>query len=345
MTYTSSGQSPTWVQQHLPSIGLGGVAIGNEFEYISDEAAHHTLQAAWQAGVRYYDVSPWYGLGLAERRYGYFLHNQKREEYIISSKVGKMLKASKQNKGAEYFPHAHSPNNVTFDYTADGVRRSIEDSLQRLGIDSLDIVFVHDLSPDNKLLPTDWLDQFAIAEKGAFPALSQLRDEGVIKAWGLGVNCPEPILKTIDVADPDVFLLASQYSLIDHAYALTHVFPAVRERNLSLVMGSNLNAGFLSGSERYNYDPEKPIKPEYLDKRDQLRAIASQFGVDLRTASLQFALYPDVAVSVIPGARTPEQVAQNVESLQVSIPDEFWQALKDQHLIEADAPTTNQKQS
>jgi len=344
MNNTSPAQSPTWAQQHLPSIGLGGVAIGNEFEYISDEAAHHTLQAAWQAGVRYYDVSPWYGLGLAERRYGHFLHNQKREDYIISSKVGKMLRASKQNKGAEYFPHAHSPNNVTFDYTADGVRRSIEDSLQRLGIDSLDIVFVHDLSPDNKLLPTDWLDQFAIAEKGAFPALSQLRDEGVIKAWGLGVNCPEPILKTIDVADPDVFLLASQYSLIDHAYALKHVFPAVRARNLSLVMGSNLNAGFLSGSERYNYDPEKPIKEEYLEKRDRLRAIARQFDVDLRTASLQFALYPDVAVSVIPGARTPEQVKQNVESLQVAIPEAFWQALKEQHLIEADAPITNLKQ-
>lgn len=344
MTPTSSRQEPTtWVQQHLPDIGLGGVAIGNEFEYVSDQAAQHTLQAAWQAGVRYYDVSPWYGLGLAERRYGHFLHNQKREDYVVSSKVGKLLKASKNNKGAEYYPYAHSPNDVTFDYTADGVRRSIEDSLQRLGIDSLDIVFVHDLSPDNKLLPTDWLDQFAIAEKGAFPTLSQMRDEGIIKAWGLGVNCPEPILKTIDVADPDVFLLASQYSLIDHEYALKHVFPAVRERNLSLVMGSNLNAGFLSGSERYNYDPKKPIKPEYLDKRDRLRAVAQQYGVDLRTASLQFALYPDVAVSVIPGARTGEQVQQNVDSLRVSIPESFWQALKEQQLIDADAPTTIQK--
>ena len=344
MNFASSAAEPTtWVRQHLPNIGLGGVAIGNEFENVSDEAAQQTLQAAWQAGVRYYDVSPWYGLGLAERRYGHFLHNQKREDYFISSKVGKLLRASKVNKGAEYFPDAHSPNNVLFDYTADGVRRSIEDSLQRLGIDSLDVVFVHDLSPDNILLPTDWLDQFDIAQKGAFPTLSQLRDEGIIKAWGLGVNCPEPILKTIEVADPDVFLLASQYSLIDHEYALKHVFPAIRERNLSLVMGSNLNAGFLSGSERYNYDPKKPIKPEYLEKRDKLQAVAKQYGVDLRTASLQFALYPDVAVSVIPGARTKEQVQENVESLQVTIPDDFWQALKEQQLIEADAPTKIQE--
>ena len=339
---TSPAKPSTWVQQHLPKIGLGGVAIGNEFEYVSDQAAEQTLQAAWQAGVRYYDVSPWYGLGLAERRYGHFLHNQKRQEYFVSSKVGKLLRAGKTNKGAEYFPYAHSPNDVIFDYTADGVRRSIEDSLQRLGIDSLDIVFVHDLSPDNKLLTTDWLDQFAIAQKGAFPTLSKLRDEGIIKGWGLGVNCPEPILKTIDAADPDVFLLASQYSLIDHGYALKHVFPAIRERNLSLVMGSNLNAGFLSGSERYNYDLQKPIKQEYLQKRDQLRAIAQQYEVDLRTASLQFALYPDVAVSVIPGARTGEQVAQNVESLHASIPEDFWQALREQQLIEADAPTKPQ---
>ncbi len=329
----------TWAKQNLPDIGLGGVAIGNEFEYVSDEAAQQTLEAAWNAGVRYYDVSPWYGLGLAERRYGHFLHNQDRDEYYISSKVGKLLRASKHSKGAEYYPHAHSPNDVIFDYTAAGVRRSIEDSLQRLGIDSIDIVFVHDLSPDNKLLPTDWLEQFAIAEKGAFPELSRMRDEGIIKGWGLGVNCPEPILKAIDVADPDVFLLASQYSLIDHENALKNVFPTVRDRNISLVMGSNLNAGFLSGSERYNYDQKKPIDPKNLEKRDKLQAIARQFDVDLRTASLQFALFPDVAVSVIPGARTPEQVTENVESLKVQIPDGFWQALKEQHLIDPDAPT------
>ncbi|GAB2699722.1 aldo/keto reductase [Mucilaginibacter koreensis] len=333
----------TWAQQHIPEIGLGGVAIGNEFEYVSDEEAHATLEAAWQAGVRYYDVSPWYGLGLAERRYGMSLHNQKREEYIISSKVGKLLKAGKHNKGAEYYPNAHSPNDVIFDYTADGVKRSIEDSLQRLGVDSLDVVFVHDLSPDNKLLEGKWLEHFAIAQKGAFPALSQLRDEGVIKAWGLGVNSPEPILKTMEVADPNVFLLASQYSLIDHANALHQVFPEVRKRNLSLVMGSNLNAGFLSGSERYNYDPKKPIPQEYIVKRDKLKAIAAAHGVDLRTASLQFALYPDVAVSVIPGAHTPEQVRQNVESLKVNIPEAFWQELKAERIIEENAPVSYTK--
>lgn len=339
---TTNGTQPTWAQQNIPEIGLGGVAIGNEFQDVSDADAEATLEAAWQAGIRYYDVSPWYGLGLAERRYGRLLHNQKREEFIISSKVGKLLKASKQNKGAEYFPEAHSPNNVVFDYTAEGVRRSVEDSLQRLGIDSLDIVFVHDLSPDNKLLEGNWLDHFAIAEKGAFPELSKMRDEGLIKAWGMGVNCPEPILKSMEVADPDVHLLASQYSLIDHAYALNHVFPEVERRNVSLVMGSNLNAGFIPGGKRYNYDPKKPIPQEYQAKLAKLKAIAQAHNVDLRTAALQFALFPTVAVSLIPGARTPQQVQQNVASLQENIPGDFWQQLKEEKLIEANAPTSKQ---
>jgi len=148
------------------------VPLGNEFSIVTDEDAHGILEAAWAAGVRYYDVAPWYGLGLAERRFGSFLHNKDRREYVISSKVGKLLKASRTAKSRDYFPFSPSPNEVIFDYTASGVRHSIEDSLQRLGIDSLDIAFVHDISSDNKLLPTSWQDQFKIAAKGAFPELT-----------------------------------------------------------------------------------------------------------------------------------------------------------------------------
>jgi D-threo-aldose 1-dehydrogenase len=218
--------------KYVPPIkfGLGGVPLGNEFEVVTDEDAYKTLDAAWSAGVRYYDVSPWYGLGLAERRFGNFLHNKNRDEYILSSKVGKLLKASRQNNAKSNFPFSPSPNNVVFDYTADGVRRSVEDSLRRLGISNLDIVFVHDISPDNKLLPTPWRQQFEIALKGAFPALDRMKAEGIIKGWGIGVNTPEPILRVMQEADPDVCLLASQYSLIDHANALNNVFPVARQR-------------------------------------------------------------------------------------------------------------------
>ena len=125
-------------------LGLGGVPLGNEFEVVTDEGAMKTMEASWSAGVRYFDVSPWYGLGLAERRYGAFLHKQQRDSYLISTKVGKLLKAAPRNNSKELFPYANSPNNVVFDYTADGVRRSLEDSLQRLGIDHIDVVFVHE---------------------------------------------------------------------------------------------------------------------------------------------------------------------------------------------------------
>jgi D-threo-aldose 1-dehydrogenase len=335
-------QGGDWGGHYVPPVkfGLGGVPLGNEFEFVGDEDAYQTLEAAWNAGVRYYDVAPWYGLGLAERRYGNFLHNKNRDEYVLSSKVGKLLKASPHNDAKSNFPFSPSPNNVIFDYTADGVRRSIEDSLQRMGISRLDIAFVHDLSSDNRLLPTPWQEQFEIALKGAFPALSRMREEGIIKGWGIGVNTPEPILRVMQESDPDVCLLASQYSLIDHANALNNIFPVARQRNVKFVIGSALNAGFISGSPRYNYGKTSwNIPRQYIEKRQRLRAVAAQFGADLRTAALQFSAAPDVAAALIVGAHTEAQVLANVSSMQATIPPEFWAELKRQNLIEQNAPT------
>jgi D-threo-aldose 1-dehydrogenase len=328
--------------RYVPPVkfGLGGVPFGNEFEVVSDENAYLALEAAWNAGVRYYDVAPWYGLGLGERRYGNFLHNKNRDDYVLSSKVGKLLKASPYNDATSNFPFSPSPNNVVFDYTADGVRRSIEDSLQRMGVSRLDIAFVHDISSDNKLLPTSWKEQFEIALEGAFPALSRMREEGIIKSWGVGVNTPDPILRVMQESDPDVCLLASQYSLINHANALNNVFPVARLRNVKFVIGSSLNAGFISGSPRYNYGKTSwSIPRQYIEKRERLRAVAAQFGTDLRTAALQFSAAPDVAAALIVGAHTEAQVLANVSSMQATIPPEFWAELKRQKLIEQNAPT------
>jgi len=329
------------VHYKLPfKFGLGGVPLGNEFAVVTDKDAYAILEAAWSAGIRYYDVSPWYGLGLAERRYGNFLHDKKRSEYVISSKVGKLLKASRTAKNRELFPFSPSSNDVIFDYTAAGVRRSIEDSLQRLGIDSLDIAFVHDISSDNKLLPTNWQEQFDIAANGAFPELTRMREEGLIKGWGIGVNTPEPILRVLGEADPDVCLMASQYSLIDHKNALNQLFPAVRRKNASLVVGSSLNAGFISGSPRYNYGKESyKIPTEFLEKRKQLHEVAANHGVDLRTAALQFSASPDVAAALIVGASSEQQILADYTSMQTKIPADFWAELKAQQLIEQDAPT------
>jgi D-threo-aldose 1-dehydrogenase len=319
--------------------GLGGVPFGNEFAYVTDDVAYATIEAAWEAGVRYYDTSPWYGLGLAERRLGSFLHKQRRSEYVLSSKVGKLLTASRDNNAKKYFPFTSSPNNLRYDYTADGVKRSIEDSLQRLGVDALDVVFVHDLSPDNPWLPGPWEEQFAIAQSGAFPALRKLCDEGVIHGWGLGVNSPEPILKLMDVADANVCLLARQYSLIDHANALHRVFPKARERGMRFVVGSSLNAGFISGSARFNYGSENyKIPAGVIEKRCRLRAVAARHGVDLRTAALQFSSAPDVAASLVVGCSNPQQALADYTSLNTKVPPEFWSELRSEGLIESDAP-------
>lgn len=327
-------------QRYRPphDFGLGGVAIGNEFQFATDDQAEATLAAAWDAGVRYFDVSPWYGLGLAERRFGRFLARKPRDEFVLSSKVGKLLRASRDHQAKRYFPFTNSPNTPHFDYSADGVLRSIDDSLQRLGLDRLDIVFVHDLSPDNDFLPDDWETLWTVAERGAFPALTRLREEGVIDGWGMGVNCPQPILRCLEVADSDVHLLASQYSLVDHANAVEQVLPAARAAGVSFVVGSALNAGFLGGEPRYNYGADNMVIA--ADKRDKLatlRAVAGRHGVDLVAAALQFSLAPDVAAALIVGTASPTHILADHAALRAKIPAGFWDELRATGVLHPDA--------
>lgn len=319
--------------------GLGGVAIGNEFAFVTEAQAEATLEAAWEAGVRYFDTSPWYGLGLGERRFGRFLHDKPRADFVLSTKVGKLLRASPANQAKKYFPFTTSPNDPVFDYTADGVRRSVEDSLQRMGLDRIDMLFVHDLSPDNAWLPEDWETLLAVAAKGAFPALSKMRDEGMIGGWGMGVNCPQPILRCLEMADPDVCLLASQYSLVDHANALRQLFPKARQAGISFVVGSSLNAGFLAGHARYNYGKgSHDIAVARVARRRALQRVADAQGVDLRTAALQFSAAPDVVAALIVGASSPEQILANAAAMKTPIPFAFWDELRAEGLIEAGAP-------
>ena len=220
-------------------LGLGGVAIGNGFKVLSDKEAEQTLEAAWDAGIRYYDTSPWYGLGLSERRFGHFLHNKKRDDYILSTKVGRILTAT--DKIPETMWNDPSPFDYKYDYSAEAVRRSIEDSLQRMGVSRIDYVFIHDLSPDHNdeyKDGTTWLDHFEVARKGAMPELTKMREEGLIKGWGLGVNTIEPIIKTLEEtdADPDIFLSAIQYSMVDHKKSLDELFPAIEKHHVGLTI-------------------------------------------------------------------------------------------------------------
>lgn len=317
-------------------LGLGGVALGNGFAPIRDGQAHATMEAAWAAGVRLFDTSPFYGFGLSEHRMGRFLHTRKPDEYVLSTKIGRVFTATKEPPDSPIWK-SPAPFTFKYDYTADGTRRSIEDSLMRLGVSQIDIVFIHDLSPDTTDLGRPWTEVFDEAAKGAMPTLTKMRDEGIIKAWGFGVNRPDPALRAIEVADPDIFLLATQYSLIDHQEALDKTFPALKAKGVSVIAGAPLNAGFLGGRDRYHYGGDFP--PGVKEKRRRISAICDEHGVDLRTAALQFVNAHPVVSAIIPGARSPEQVKANAESMKVAIPDDFWAALKKQGLIAENAPT------
>lgn len=318
-------------------LGLGGVAMGNGFHENSNMQIEEALTAAWNNGVRYFDTSPWYGLGLSERRLGHFLFQHKRSDYILSTKVGRILEPDdKFTPNPDLLWHGKLNFKHRYDYTAAGVRKSVEDSLHRLGLSSIDMVFVHDLSPDNGDLGEDWVEQFEIAKKGAFPELTKMREEGIIKAWGMGVNTPQPILDCLEVADPDVMLVAIQYSLMEYDNALTTLFPAMEKRGVKAIIGGPFNSGFLANRDRFNYSNHMP--EDMLEKRAEFNRILKNYRVDLSSLALQFcAANPNVA-AVIPGASNSAQVVANAQSMTMKIPAEVWQEVKEAGLIPETAP-------
>lgn len=318
--------------------GMGGTQIGNIFAPISDEQARNTLQIAWNNGVRYFDTSPFYGYGLSEHRIGSFLQQQNRDDYIVSTKVGRILKASREPLANDSLWTSPLPFSYEYDFTAAGARRSVEDSLQRLGISNIDIVFIHDLSPDNTELPGSWTDHYEIAKKGAMAELERMREEGLIRAWGFGINTPNAAILAAESGGPtpDIVLLACQYSIIDHEEALNRTFPILERKGISVVLGTPLNDGFLGGRSRYHFSPNIPAGA--IEKRARIVKIADQFGIDIRTAALQFAAAPRIVSAIVPGSRTPGQVEANALSMKVAIPAQFWQTLRKEGLIASNAP-------
>lgn len=317
-----------------PKFGLGGVAIGNGFEVLSDEQAAKTLEAAWNAGVRYFDTSPWYGLGLSEKRFGEFLKTKNRDEYILTTKVGRVL--SPTENVPETMWKEPLKNDYKYDYSAEAIQKSIKDSYERMGIDRFDYIFIHDLSPDHNEEydeGTTWEDHFEVAKRGAMPVLQQMKEDGKIKGWGLGVNTIEPILRTLNTEfEPDLFLSAISYSLIDHKKSIDELFPAIEEHGCRLIAAAPFNAGLLSGKDRYNYGGEMP--DEKVDKLNKTKKIAEIYNVDLSKASIQFSYAPDVVSCVLAGASKPEQVEENMKSFDYSIPSDFWKELKAEGIID-----------
>ncbi|WP_404336363.1 aldo/keto reductase [Sphingomonas sp. MMS12-HWE2-04] len=326
----------------LPSqIGFGAAPLGNMFRDIPEEEAIATVAAAWNDGIRYYDNAPFYGAGLAEIRMGAALADKPRDAFVISTKVGRVIldeveDVSTRDLGekGDVFKFGR-PNKIVNDYSEDATYRSIEDSLKRLKTDRIDIAWVHDIAQD--FYGDEWLGMFEQARRGAFKALDRMRDEGVIKGWGLGVNRVEPIelLLDLDGPRPDGFLLAGRYTLLDHDRALQRVMPKVAERGLGIVVGGPYSSGALVGGPNFEY---APATPAILEKVARIKALADRHGISMKAAGLQFALANPAVAAVIPGASRPGRIAEDGAALREIVPAGFWRALRDEGLVNPAAP-------
>lgn len=291
-------------------LALGGGPLGGLFEAVGDERAKATVDAAWELGVRAFDTAPHYGAGLSEKRLGAALRERPREEYVLSTKVGRLLVPGEQTD-AEGFAESLDLRRVR-DYSGDGVRRSLEDSLERLGLDRIDVALVHDAE--------DHLDE-AIAE--AFPALAELREQGVVRAIGAGLNYVGPMLRVAREADVDCILCAGRYTLLDRS-AGEDLLPLCAERGIGILAGGVFNSGILAGGTTYDY---QPAPPELLDRRDAFASMCDRYDVPLATAALAFPLRHPAVTCVVVGARSPEEIAASVAAFERPLPEALWDAL------------------
>ncbi|WP_116110124.1 aldo/keto reductase [Amycolatopsis ruanii] len=306
---------------------LGAANLGNLYAPMSDEQAHAVLEAAWDSGIRYFDTAPHYGLGLSERRLGAFLAGKPRAEFVVSTKAGRLLVPDPAGAGrldeANQFAVPADHRRV-WDFSADGVRRSLDDSLTRLGLDSVDVVYLHD--------PEEYDLDPALAS--GLPALAGLRDEGVVRAVGVGSKSVAALAAAARSGIADLLMVAGRFTLLDHA-ALDEVLPECRARSIGVAAASVFNSGLLATPEpagRYDY---AAAPPDVLVTAREIAAVCAEFGVDLPTAALHFPLRDPAVRAVVAGAATPEEVRQNARRLAATVPAELWTTLRDKGLIRA----------
>jgi D-threo-aldose 1-dehydrogenase len=328
----------------LTSFGFGGTSLGNMYHAIDDEAANQSLDASFAAGVRYVDTAPLYGHGLSEHRVGAWLRRLRGEDISLSTKVDIVLSTK---VGWRLFPARGQPTEAGLfmdvppfrrglDYSYDGVMRSFDDSLQRLGTDRVDIVFIHDADRRNQ---GDAFEQrFIEAMEGAYPALLKLREEGVIKAIGAGLNEWEACQRFAEAGDFDCFLLAGRYTLLDQE-SLNSFLPLCEKRGIGIVLGGPYNSGILAtGPVEGAYYDYAPASPEILEKTRRIEEVCRRHNVPLKAAALQFPLGHPTVASVIPGMGSPKRAAENMDLLAHKIPSDLWEELRSEGLIRQDAP-------
>ena len=320
-------------------LGFGTAPLGNLYKATDPEEAQKTLEAAWKAGIRYYDTAPLYGLGLSETRLNRFLFGKKRKDYVLSTKVGRLLEVCdpKQRTGIGKFFDTPSRREI-YDYSYDGFMRSIEFSLERLGVDSIDVIFIHDVDVFNhKTVAARDAHVKTILNSG-IKALEKLRSEKVIKAFGAGVNEWEVCETLARNSDVDIFLLAGRYTLLEQE-SLNSFLPLCEERGIGIVLGGPYNSGILATGPKpgawYNYDPAPKA---ILERVARIEAVCRRHKVKLAQAALRFPMHHKNVVSVIPGGVSPKEVALNVATLDAKIPKALWKDLKAEGLMHADAP-------
>jgi D-threo-aldose 1-dehydrogenase len=318
------------------ALGFGSAPLGNYLRPLSEEECDRTLSAAWDSGVRYFDTAPLYGLGLSEMRVGRLLAKRRRDDFIISTKVGRLLLPCEKDEVNGIFFVETPQVRFVYDYSYDGVMRSYEESLKRLGLDRVDILYVHDicgLVHGSREASEARIRE--LVETGGWRALSELRDSGAVKAIGAGVNEWEPCARLLEVADPDLFLLAGRYTLLEQAPVDT-LFPECTRRGVGIVVGGPYNSGILAGGTTFNY---AAAPPEIVAQAQALDAVCRRHGVTLPAAALQFVLANPVVAAVIPGGQTEKETVQNAAVLDQPIPPAFWRELKERKLLHAQAPT------
>jgi len=323
----------------VTALGLGTAPLGDLWDVIDESEATALLGAAWEGGVRYFDTSPWYGKGQAEHRVGRALYRKPRDQFVISSKVGRTLRRPLKPGPFDRGDWLGGLQfDAVFDYSYDGVMRSFEDSLQRLGINKIDVLLIHDLDSwhfktEAKVGP--YMNQLFTS---GWRALEELRDQGVINGIGAGFNTMGTIPRYLDLFDIDFFLIAMRYTLLEQD-VLDDEFPRCAERGVGIVIGGTYNSGILATGATphamYNYSP---ATPDILQRVARIEAVCNRYKAPLAAAALQFPLGHPIVASVIPGAISQEQVAQNLAAFNHPIPGDLWAELKHEKLLRADAP-------
>ena len=326
-------------QVTVTRLALGGAPIGGLFAAVDDRDATATIRHAWDLGIRYYDTAPLYGYGTSERRMGRVLREQPRDAFTLSTKVGRLIRQDADiPPGADVdrqlldgrenaFYVGTGPVRPVFDFSGDGVRRSIDESLERLGLDRIDIAYIHD--PD---------DHWEAAIDGAYPALARLREEGVVQAIGAGMNQSAMLARFAREGEFDVFMLAGRYTLLDQE-ALADLLPLCVERGMAITIGGVMNSGILADPRPGSHFNYAPAPGELVARAQRLAKVCARHDVPLKAAAVQFPLAHPAIASIVAGVRRVDHLDEYPALFRHPIPADLWNELRAEGLLPADAPT------